>query len=1001
VPPSIANSNVRRQLAIGLAVAVAYVLAARLGFQLAYAAEQVTTVWPPTGIALAALLLWGLPLWPAIWLGAFIANAGTAAPLWADAGVATGNTLEAVAAAWLLRRLPGFDPTLRRVRDVVSFVGGAAILSTAISATIGVTTLCWAEVQPWTRFAELWTAWWLGDALGALVVAPVIITTVRAPAAWSRREWIETCLLVAGSAAATQVVFAEILGPSIGHHPLEYVLFPCVIAAAVRLGQPAAALVVLAASGVTIWNTVRGAGPFAGPEVQQSLMLLQVFMGVLAATGLLLAAAILERETGERRRAAGYAVGEILATAPNLSESAPAILRTICQNLEWQMAALWLVDHEAQRLRCLAVWGDGETADTEFAATTEQTLFARGVGLPGRVWATRKAAWIENVVLDPNFPRARVAREAGVRGAFAFPVCLDDDVLGVIECFNRNVVTPDVDLLGTMSTVGNQVGQFIGRKRGEAAAAEGERRTRAILDTALDAIIGMNHQGTITEFNPAAERIFGYRRDQVLGRELAGLIIPRELRDRHREGLARYLTTGKGPFIDRRVETTGFHADGHEFPVEVAITRVSDEEPPRFTGYVRDLTARVQAEQEREHLLQRELSARREAEAANRAKDEFLATLSHELRTPLNAIVGWTRMLLDGTLDERSTARALEVIDRNAHLQAQLIGDILDVSRIITGGFRLDLQPVDLGSVIGAALDGIRPAAEAKKVRLRSHLAASARMTEGDPQRLQQIVWNLLANAVRFTHAGGCIDVDLIDAGDNIRIRVQDDGAGIDPAFLPHVFERFRQADGSVSRQHGGLGLGLAIVRHLVELHGGTVHAESPGPGKGSTFAVELPKADAERALQSAIDDYQRTPSVDRSMFDRVPLKGCRALVVDDEDDTRDLIAAILARAGASVQTASSVDEALRQFDALPPDVLLADIGMPGTDGYALIREVRNRETETGQHMPAAAITAYAGDHNRERALAAGYDRHLTKPISPSVILETVVSMCGRAKTAS
>ncbi len=1001
MPPSIANSNVRRQLAIGLAVAVAYVLAARLGFQLAYAAEQVTTVWPPTGIALAALLLWGLPLWPAIWLGAFIANAGTAAPLWADAGVATGNTLEAVAAAWLLRRLPGFDPTLRRVRDVVSFVGGAAILSTAISATIGVTTLCWAEVQPWTRFAELWTAWWLGDALGALVVAPVIITTVRAPAAWSRREWIETCLLVAGSAAATQVVFAEILGPSIGHHPLEYVLFPCVIAAAVRLGQPAAALVVLAASGVTIWNTVRGAGPFAGPEVQQSLMLLQVFMGVLAATGLLLAAAILERETGERRRAAGYAVGEILATAPNLSESAPAILRTICQNLEWQMAALWLVDHEAQRLRCLAVWGDGETADTEFAATTEQTLFARGVGLPGRVWATRKAAWIENVVLDPNFPRARVAREAGVRGAFAFPVCLDDDVLGVIECFNRNVVTPDVDLLGTMSTVGNQVGQFIGRKRGEAAAAEGERRTRAILDTALDAIIGMNHQGTITEFNPAAERIFGYRRDQVLGRELAGLIIPRELRDRHREGLARYLTTGKGPFIDRRVETTGFHADGHEFPVEVAITRVSDEEPPRFTGYVRDLTARVQAEQEREHLLQRELSARREAEAANRAKDEFLATLSHELRTPLNAIVGWTRMLLDGTLDERSTARALEVIDRNAHLQAQLIGDILDVSRIITGGFRLDLQPVDLGSVIGAALDGIRPAAEAKKVRLRSHLAASARMTEGDPQRLQQIVWNLLANAVRFTHAGGCIDVDLIDAGDNIRIRVQDDGAGIDPAFLPHVFERFRQADGSVSRQHGGLGLGLAIVRHLVELHGGTVHAESPGPGKGSTFAVELPKADAERALQSAIDDYQRTPSVDRSMFDRVPLKGCRALVVDDEDDTRDLIAAILARAGASVQTASSVDEALRQFDALPPDVLLADIGMPGTDGYALIREVRNRETETGQHMPAAAITAYAGDHNRERALAAGYDRHLTKPISPSVILETVVSMCGRAKTAS
>ena len=361
-------------------MAVAYVIAAKLGFRLAFVAEQVTTVWAPTGIAQAALLLWGRSLWPAIWLGAFVANAGTEAPLWTAAGVATGNTLEALAAAWILRRLPDFDPTLRRIRDAVAFIVVAAVMSTAISATIGVTTLCAAAVQPWARFCELWADWWLGDALGALVVAPVILTMARAPPAWSRRDWVETCLLVAGTAAMTQVVFGQVLGPGIGHHPLEYVIFPFVIAAAVRLGQPATALVVLGASGVTIWNTVRGAGPFAGPEVHQSLILLQVFMGVLAGTGLLLAAAIAERKTGERRRAAAYAVGEVLADAPDLTQAAPAILRAICENLEWQFGALWLVDRDAQRLRCLAVWSDGATPAACVCADDEGNAFSIGCG---------------------------------------------------------------------------------------------------------------------------------------------------------------------------------------------------------------------------------------------------------------------------------------------------------------------------------------------------------------------------------------------------------------------------------------------------------------------------------------------------------------------------------------------------------------------------------------------------------------------------------------------
>jgi PAS domain S-box-containing protein len=840
------DTDARRALGIGLAISIAYVVAARLGFQLAFVAEQVTTVWAPTGIAQAALLLWGRKFWPAIWIGAFIANATTAAPLWTAAFVATGNTLEAVAAAWILSRIVGFDPVLRRTRDAVAFIVVAACLAPALSATIGVATLCAAQVQPWARFQELWTAWWLGDVLGALVVAPVILATVRSIRTRTRREWAEAGVLLFGTAAVTQTVFGHVFGPTIGHHPLEYVIFPFLIAAAVRSGQPTTALVVLVASIVTVWNTIQGSGPFASPEIHQSLVLLQVFMGVFAGTGLLLAAAITERLTSERRRAAAHAVSEIVAEATTLSEAATAIVRAICESLGWPVGALWRVDAESQRLHCLTVWGSPAMLTAGFVKASQRASFVRGEGLPGRVWASGEATWLENVGVDRNFPRAPAARQAGLHGAFAFPICIGEEVVGVLECFHQSVLPPDDDLLSAMSTVGNQLGQFVARKRVEASVVEEQRRSRAVLDAALDAVVGMDHEGVITEFNPAAERTFGYTRQQVVGRDLADLLIPPDLRDRHREGVRHYLVTGEGPFIDRRVETSAYHADGHEFPVEVSITRVPEGHPPRFTGFVRDLTARARAERERAELLERALIARAEAERANRAKDEFLATLSHELRTPLNAIVGWTRMLLDGTMDGRSARHALEVIDRNAHVQVQLVADILDVSRIITGTLHMNVRPVDLGTVIGAALDAVRPASDAKTIRIHTRLDAPARLTEGDPQRLQQIVWNLLANAVKFTPVGGLVEVELVETGQNgVRMTVRDNGAGIEPSFLPHVFDRFRQADGSVSRQHGGLGLGLAIVRHLVELHGGTVQAHSDGPGTGASFIVELPRTNA------------------------------------------------------------------------------------------------------------------------------------------------------------
>jgi signal transduction histidine kinase/integral membrane sensor domain MASE1 len=712
-------NSMRRRIGIGIAVAIAYLIAARFGFRLAFVAEQVTTVWAPSGIGLAALVLWGPALWPAIWVGAFAANAGSTAPLWSAAAVATGNTLEAVAGAWMLRRLH-VDPKLRRLRDVVAFIVAGAALSTIVSATLGVSTLCAAGVQRWDRFDLLWREWWLGDAVGALIVAPVILTAARHTRS-SPLKRIETWALVGAAILATHVVFGQVFGVTGAHHPLEYVIFPFIVTAALRGGPPGTSLVILAAAAVAIGNTARGAGPFAETEVHNGLIQLQAFMGILAGTGLLLAAAIAERETGERRRAAAAAVGEILSASRDLATVAPAVLQGICVNLDWQVGALWLVDRAANRLRCVALWGADGLNIVPFETAARERVFTPGFGLPGQVWASGRATWMENVLKDANFRRRDAARQAGVRGAFALPICLGDDVLGVIECFRETIEPPDPDLLQTLSTVGNQVGQFIARTR--------------------------------------------------------------------------------------------------------------------------DLAARQQAERDREELLRREATARSEAEAANRAKDEFLATLSHELRTPLNAIVGWTRMLQDRMLDPAATRRALEVIDRNAQLQAQLVDDILDVSGIVSGKLRLERSPVDLGAIVGAALDAVRPAADAKQVRLDSRMRAASPTIEADHKRLQQVVWNLLSNAVKFCEPQGFVSVDIDDAEpDRVRIRVQDDGAGIEPAFLPYVFERFRQGDGSVSRRYGGLGLGLAIVRHLIELHDGTVSAESPGIGLGSTFTIELPR---------------------------------------------------------------------------------------------------------------------------------------------------------------
>lgn len=409
-------------------------------------------------------------------------------------------------------------------------------------------------------------------------------------------------------------------------------------------------------------------------------------------------------------------------------------------------------------------------------------------------------------------------------------------------------------------------------------------------------------------------------------------------------------------------------------------------------GVGRDITDRKQAEAEREKLLESERAARSEIERTSRLKDEFLLTLSHELRTPLNAILGWSQILREGTIDAAKMAHGLNTIERNVRVQAQLIDDLLDMSLIISAKIRLNVQRIDLGSVVEAAVETVRLSAEAKEIHLELVLDPLAGIVSGDPARLQQIVWNLVANAIKFTSKGGRVQIVLERVDSYLEVSVMDTGQGIKPEFLPYVFDKFRQADASITRSQGGLGLGLSIVQSLTELHGGSVRVKSAGEGKGATFIVSFPLMVHSESFEP--DDFERDGTMSTSGDYKEPtLNGVKVLVVDDEPDARELIRFVLEGCNAEVATVASAQEALEALSRDMPHVLVSDIGMPQEDGYSLIRKLRALPPEQGGRIPAVALTAYARAEDRKRALLSGYQMHISKPVEPSELIAVVSSL--------
>jgi len=516
----------------------------------------------------------------------------------------------------------------------------------------------------------------------------------------------------------------------------------------------------------------------------------------------------------------------------------------------------------------------------------------------------------------------------------------------------------------------------------------------AIIESADDAIITKTLQGVITSWNRGAERMFGYAASEVIGQPVT-ILIPDDHIDEESAIIARLRA---GEHIEH-YETVRLRKDGTLVDISLTVSPIRDANNKVIgaSKIARDISQRKEAEKSLREQSEANTRLYTEAQESARLKEEFLATVSHELRTPLNAVLGWVRILRAGRLKEAEVGKALETIERNARAQAQLIDDLLDVSRIITGKLRMDVRPVDPNGFIEAAIDAVKPAAEAKGIRVQKIMDSGVVTVPGDPTRLQQVIWNLLTNAIKYTPRGGRVQVRMERVGSNLQIVVADSGQGIPQEFLPYVFDRFRQVDQSTSRHHGGLGLGLALVRHLVELHGGSVAAASPGPDQGSTFTIVLPVVPIYQVDQAGARVHPTAQNLLPSAEYTARLDALKILIVDDEPDTRELLKTSLSECGAYVTVAGSVREAFGTFEVSVPEMIICDIGMPGEDGYDFIRRLRALPQESGGKVPAIALTAYARVEDRLRALRAGFQMHVPKPVELAELVTVVASVSGRS----
>ena len=993
-------------------------------------------VWPPAGIALAAYLVLGPAAWPAIFTGAFLVNVTTNGGVLTSLAIAAGNTTAGFVGAELTTRWARGPRAFEHPSEIFRFVGLAAAPSAALSATVGVLALGLSGAVAWPAAAPVWLTWWLGDLAGMLVVTPAVLlwSTPGAAAAFRRRP-LEVALLTAALTAVGLVVFGGLTPFRTANYPLAFLALPALVWSSFRFGPVGASGALMISFALAVFGTLRGLGPFAMGSANESLLILQAFMVVTAGTILPLAALVWDRQEVEQERQALLSRAQDAQREAEerrrVAEEFASVARSVTETLDVDAigrrvveAVLGLFDARASGLRLLAA--DGSLVGVAFGGAMKDA-YSLGHVLPGGpasvsglAVAQRAAAFSDDVFADPRLQVAGDLRvkmaAAGDAAVLAVPLRAKGQIIGALSIADRRgrrFTTAEADMLQVFA---DQAAMAVENARLFEEAMQQRRESDVIAALAADINRALDVDRVLQRVAEAVAALCGADVSRIAlvdpgsdtmsfrvgvgSGTVAGGGRPRITAG---QGLAGWvMTTGRPyrtpdigaeprrhaefqPLIDagsfRSVLIVPIHG---ETGVEGLICVGRREVRPfseREEMICQRLAAHAAIAIRKSHVFAAERDARAEAHAANRAKDHFLATLSHELRTPLNAMLGWLRMLRNPRLDEAQKSHAVDVIERNARLQAQLINDLLDVSRIVAGKLELESFPLDLVPVVQEAVEAVRADVEGRALTLAVELDPATGEVNGDPMRLQQVVTNLLSNAVKFTPAGGRVDVRLARAGGHARLTVADSGEGIDPDLLRHVFEPFLQADTSTRRTHQGLGLGLAIVRQLVEAHGGRVHAESAGRGQGATFVVELPIV----ALRTP-----RTGAPERRARSGSRLDGLRVLVVDDQSDAREVVGLVLRERGADVHLAGSAAEALEVFAHHTIDVLVSDLAMPGADGYDLIRAVR---AERDPAIRAVALTAYTDHDVRERAIAAGFAAHATKPLNPDDLVELIAKL--------
>lgn len=1001
-------------------------LVAAHGMALLYRVQPQVSLWfPPSGVAIV-LTFWFGPV------GAFLTGmvAVLMAPLWGSPGwhrlAGLADMVEPLVAWWFYCRIRRGYPAPRNLKDASAFIMAAPLVGAAAAASLGSGIQLVLGNLTWDDLGRTIPHWWLGNSLGILTIAPVVLLLGTDPLI--RRGWLpklpvaeslppspplSRVWLEVGSLALLAVFTSALTVSQAGNthfrfQQFSFLSFIPILWAAIRFGVVGSMLtaslcvfVTLLAYLVAYPNAMVLPTFPVEPEV---LHVHKLSLVVQCAVSLVVGTAITERTTVavalavERVR-----MGETQAQAA-LSEQ----LLQLNQSLADTNTQLEATNRQLQRseeqfrtsvenlLDGFGIYsavrdGDGNIqdfhADYINAAAFKHTPPSQAVDRRGETVLPGH----HNRELFADYCRVVETGEPLIRDSVVYEEGEGD--ARQIRAFDIRAVKFGDGFVGTWHDISD-------RKRAEDALRQSEARFRRLVDSNLIGVMFADATGRVFDANDALLQMLGYTRQDLQAGHLNWQdLTPVDHRERDEAANRQLALTG----VCTPFEKDYLHRSGRRIPVLLGVALL-DGEGGDSVGFTLDLTEQKRIEAERTDLLQREQSARHQAESASRLKDEFLAIVSHELRSPLNAMLGWSRLLRTRNLDAATTERALETIERNAQAQTQLIEDLLDISRIIRGRIRLYSRPLNLLRVVETAVDTVRPSAQAKQIGLETCLHLT-RVVSGDPDRLQQVVWNLLSNAVKFTPEGGRVTVTLEQVegmGETVtadalspsssyaQITVMDTGKGISPDFLPYVFDRFRQENASADREHGGLGLGLAIVRSLVELHGGTVFATSPGEGQGSTFVVRLPLA--QEMVQGTVEETGSTATVPEAAS---PLRGVRVLVVEDEADARDFLTAALQQWGAVVTAAASTREALQCLSQVQPQVLLSDIGMPEEDGYVLIREVRSLPADQGGAIPAIAVTAYARQEDRLRAIQAGFQRHLAKPIDPLLLVAVIEELTG------